>query len=66
MVKDRHFWNVDLRTGLMEIKMIRREYLLLSPGDIWDFPDAVAQQLLDRGKAEKTKTEPEPKKKGGK
>ena len=35
--------------------------ILLSPGTTWNFPDGVAQQLLDRGKAVKTEPEPEPK-----
>jgi hypothetical protein len=48
----------------MDIKITGREMILLSPGETWSFPDAVAQQLLARGKA--VKIESEPKKKGGK
>jgi len=37
---------------MMDIVMRRRELLSLQPNERWSFPDAVAQQLIDRGAAE--------------
>lgn len=36
----------------MEIVIRRRELLALAPNQRWDFPEEIAQQLIDRGSAE--------------
>jgi hypothetical protein len=35
----------------MEIMIKRRELLLLSPGNVWDLPDEIAEELIRRGAA---------------
>jgi hypothetical protein len=35
----------------MEIMIKRRELLLLSPGDVWELPDEIANELIRRGAA---------------
>jgi len=39
----------------MEIVIRRRELLALAPNQRWDFPEEIAQQLIDRGCAEAIK-----------
>jgi hypothetical protein len=44
----------------MKLVITHRDLVIVSPGEEYDFPDEIAQQLIERGHAD---TKPEPKKK---
>jgi hypothetical protein len=47
----------------MKIKIIGRETLVLSPGEVYDMPDNIAAQIVRRGRAQEYKEESASKKK---
>lgn len=46
----------------MKIKIVGRETLVLSPGEVYDMPDNIAAQIIRRGRAQEYKEESSSKK----